>query len=198
MPPRNPDQSAAMHRYRQIPLILVLIASLLGTVRSKAQESPRALIDWLRVLSIETRLSYQFDDPPTTALFTETVPDGRSLMDYIADSIGTAAGGDPNAPAAANNWAILDEATSLCLAEAGKLRTLANANTGTPAEAKYNEGRKLFLQGAGRLLGFYKVAASDTFDENAGGLAASRPYRTSRTGFSRATSSSGKLRVPAG
>ena len=41
-----------------------LACGILASPRASAQDDPRALIDWLRVLAIETRLSYQFDDPP--------------------------------------------------------------------------------------------------------------------------------------
>src|SRR5690242_15920181 len=102
----------------RIFLMLALAALLSAGARAQVPTDPKAVVTWLRTLTIEARIELKYPSggrPPS--LFNDTVPDGRILMDYIADTLGAAAGGDPSQPAVPNQWAILDEAASLLLAE---------------------------------------------------------------------------------
>lgn len=132
---------------------------------------PRTLIDGLRALALEARVELQIGNSNgSPKIFTQAVPDGRTWMEYIADTVGAAAGGDPTLPGVPNQWANLDDAVSLVLAEAESMKVLAAARTGTPDEAKFQTARRKYLAGAARLLNFYKVAAGDTFAGTAGAL----------------------------
>jgi len=132
---------------------------------------PRALLDSLRSLALEARIELQVRDSSTTPkIFSQAVPDGRTWMEYIADTLGAAGGGDPTQPIVLNQWATLDDAVSLVLAEAENMKALAAAKAGTPDETKFQNARRKYLTGAARLLKFYKVAAGDVFDGTAGAL----------------------------
>ncbi len=108
--------------------------------------------------------------PAEPRLFTVRVPDGRMVVDFIADTLGRAAGGDPAQPGVTNQWALLAEAVSVMLAEADRMKERAAARAGTPEAAKFQTARKNYLAGAAKLLRYYQVAAGDVFDSTAGAL----------------------------
>ena len=158
-----------MRRFSPILLIAVLLALSCGNLRAQVATDPVALVEWLRTLVIEARLDLKFPaEGRSPRLFTETVPDGRTWMVYIADTLGTAAGGNPSQPNVPNQWALLDQAVSVALAEADTMRALAAARVGTAAEAQFQTMRRNYLAGAARMLQAYKVAAGDVFDATAG------------------------------
>src|SRR5262249_14246642 len=97
------------------------------------------------------------------------MPDGRTWMQYIADTLGAAAGGDPAQPGVTNQWALLDEAVSVLLAEADNMKDLA-AKAAVSDQPKFQAARKSYLAGAAQVLKYYKVSASDVFNSTAGAL----------------------------
>ncbi len=144
-----------------------------GRVYAQAQAlpaaTPRATVDWLKVLVLEGRLEVRSGATAGPRLFRERVSDGRTWMEYIADTLGAAAGGDPAQPLVTNEWALLDEAVSVLLAEADTMKALAAQRSGAAANSLH-EARRNYLTGAARLLSAYKVAAGDVFESFAGPL----------------------------
>lgn len=138
---------------------------------SAQSTDPRLFLDGLRSLALEARIDLQLGSVGgTPKLLTQAVPDGRTWMSYLADTLGAEAGGDVAQPGVTNQWAIIDDAVSLLLAEAEAMKNFAAAKSGTPDEAKFQNARRQYLAGAARLLKFYKVTAGDVFDSTAGAL----------------------------
>lgn len=163
---------------RRVVLLAVGFLLMLNSARVAAQapapSSPRATVDWLRVLVLEGRLGLRAGLASGPRLFSETVVDGRTWMEYIADTLAATAGGDPAQPGVPNEWALVDEAVSVLLAEADTMKELAAARTG-PEAARFHEARRRYLVGAARLLNGYKVAAGDVFDALGGPLVNAAP-----------------------
>jgi hypothetical protein len=154
-----------------VKTLLIAAALLLGAAPLRGQSSPELVIDWLRALAAEAPFDLTDSDPNTQPrLYTERMDDGRTWLEYAVDSLGAAAGGDPADAATANEWARLDEAVALLLAEADKMKIEAAQRAGTAAEADFNTARRKYLAGAARLLKFYSTAAGDVFDATAGAL----------------------------
>ena len=148
-----------------------ILATLLAGLPclAPAQSTLQNTTEWLRALSSEAAFDLTDDDPFTRPrLITERLDDGRTWLEFAADTLGSAAGGDPANPAAANEWARIDEAVTLLLTEAEKLKVEAALRQGTPGEADFNFARQKYLEGAARLMAFYKQAAAGRFDGTAG------------------------------
>lgn len=151
--------------------VMMLLWLALLSLASAQSTDPRVFLDGLRSLALEARIELQVGATGTPPkLFTQAVPDGRSWMSYLADTLGAEAGGDVAQPGVTNQWAILDDAVSLLLAEAEGMKAFATAKAGTPDEAKFQSARRSYLAGAARMLKFYKVAAGDVFEATAGAL----------------------------
>jgi len=150
-------------------LILLCCLLLSGFARAQNTVSPQATVEWLRSLVVEGRIGLEATPAVRPRLFTETMPDGRTWMDLIADTLGPAAGGDPGQPGAAGQWALLDEAATVLLAEAEHLKSLAAARTGNDT-ITISLTRRDCLAGCARLLQAYKTAAGSVFESNTAGL----------------------------
>ncbi|MBK8001977.1 MAG: choice-of-anchor D domain-containing protein [Verrucomicrobia bacterium] len=138
---------------------------------SAQSTDPRLFLDGLRSLALEARIELQVGGAGVAPkLFTQAVPDGRTWMSYLADTLGLEAGGDATQPGVTNQWALVDDAVSLLLAEAEAMKTFAVGKAGTPDEVKFQNARRQYLAGAARLLKFYKVTAGDVYDATAGAL----------------------------
>ena len=107
---------------------------------------------------MQARLAYQFDPLPDPELFRETTDDGRTQLEFIADSLG--AGTQAAEP---GRWVLLNEAAAICLNEADNMKALAAGVVGTPKEAVYNTARLHYLLGAARILGYATTASGSTF-----------------------------------
>ncbi len=151
---------------------LILILCLFWVPFAAAQKktvTPQATVEWLRSLVVEGRIGLEATPALRPRLFTETMPDGRTWMELIADTLGPAAGGDPGQPGAAGQWALLDEAATVLLAEAEHLKSLAASRTGDDA-ITVSLTRRDCLAGCARLLQAYKTAAGSVFDSSTAGL----------------------------
>jgi photosystem II stability/assembly factor-like uncharacterized protein len=151
-----------MKHYR----IILLFAAMLFASSARARDEARTKVEWLRALATQARLAYQFDPTPDPELFREATADGRTQIEFIADSLGADA-------ATPGQWILLDEAATICLTEAGRMKALAAANPGTPKETACNNARWRFLMGAARILGHARAAATASFDAGTAGLPAS-------------------------
>ncbi|MEM9480235.1 MAG: choice-of-anchor D domain-containing protein [Verrucomicrobiota bacterium] len=147
-----------MTGFRSILLGLVLLI-FSGTGRALAQGGDAAeTVDWLRSLIIESRATIDENaENPLPGIFVEELDDGRTWFDYIVDEL-----------VASGEWTLLDEAVSLCLAEAARLRGEAEEETDATREQLLREVRKLYLSAAARLLRDYGLASGQVFDTNAG------------------------------
>jgi photosystem II stability/assembly factor-like uncharacterized protein len=146
-----------MKRLAFLPLAAALVFPSLRAQGPPPDPDPVALVDWMRLLVAEGQLRLGLGEgADELRLFSETLPDGRTWMRYVADAIGEESG--------AAGWARIDEAVSVLLAEADALKGKAAAVAGTAAEAEFNAARKLYLQGAADLLARYRTAAGEVFD----------------------------------
>ncbi len=172
-PAREPDSAGRRRRGTAWWALALVLFWALGLLPASAQvpptSTPRATVDWLRVLVLEARLGMRSGNASAPRLFTETVVDGRTWMEYIADTLGVSAGGSGSQPGLPNEWALLDEAVSVLLAEADTMKSLAAGRLGAEA-APFHDARRRYLTGAARLLNAYKVASGDVFDAGAGPL----------------------------
>lgn len=166
----NPAAQSTL-KIRWLALLTGVLLALGPGIALAQTLSPRATVDWLKGLLLEARLGLRSGEGLSAPrLFTELLPDGRTWLEYIADSLGVAAGGDPTQPGVPNQWALLDEAVSVLLAEAEVMKQLAAARAGSPDEARFQNARLQYLRAAARILRSYQVTAAEVFDSTAGQL----------------------------
>ncbi len=100
---RKGAKAGALSTWLTFVLIgLIFLASRPVLAQAPPTATPRATVDWLKVLVLEGRLELRSGATAGPRLFSEKVVDGRTWMEYIADTLGVAAGGDPAQPAVAN------------------------------------------------------------------------------------------------
>jgi photosystem II stability/assembly factor-like uncharacterized protein len=152
---------------------LILATWLLGAFPAWSQSpdlSAEGMLEWLRSLCLETRLVLQTEGgSPPPRLFAQAFPDGRTWMEYIADTLGVAVAGDSSHPQANQQWALLDEAASLLLAEADRMKSFSVSQAGQDP-TKFLDARRGYLAGAARLLKYYQTSAVSAFDHASGAL----------------------------
>ncbi|MFP4541191.1 MAG: hypothetical protein ACLFR7_06140, partial [Opitutales bacterium] len=121
------------------------------SARADADASPEEGVQWLRSLLLEARAGLTYvEDYETPRLFTATGADGATWFAQIAQSV-------------AGDWARVDEATSLLLAESDHLRALA-AEAAEPRRTRLLEARRLYLEKAAELLATYRETVATVHD----------------------------------